>query len=71
MFRIFALAISSLASLAVSAQAQQQVSALAPGKTFKECPTCPEMVVVPAGKFMMGWGTDRRTAPKTGAKAGS
>ncbi len=58
MFRIFALAISSLASLAVSAQAQQQVSAPAPGKTFKECPTCPEMVVVPAGKFMMGWGTD-------------
>src|SRR5262249_1812555 len=21
---------------------------------FKDCPTCPEMVVVPAGKFMMG-----------------
>ena len=25
-----------------------------PGKTFKDCPDCPEMVVVPAGTFMMG-----------------
>ena len=24
------------------------------GKTFSECPACPEMVVVPAGLFMMG-----------------
>ncbi len=24
------------------------------GKTFRDCPTCPEMVVVPAGSFMMG-----------------
>jgi formylglycine-generating enzyme required for sulfatase activity/class 3 adenylate cyclase/tRNA A-37 threonylcarbamoyl transferase component Bud32 len=27
---------------------------LIPGKTFKDCPDCPEMVVLPAGKFMMG-----------------
>jgi formylglycine-generating enzyme required for sulfatase activity len=26
----------------------------APGATFRDCPDCPEMVVVPAGKFMMG-----------------
>jgi formylglycine-generating enzyme required for sulfatase activity len=25
-----------------------------PGDTFKDCETCPEMVVVPAGSFMMG-----------------
>ena len=25
-----------------------------PGNTFKDCDNCPEMVVVPAGKFMMG-----------------
>ena len=25
-----------------------------PGETFKDCPECPEMVVVPAGSFMMG-----------------
>jgi formylglycine-generating enzyme required for sulfatase activity len=24
------------------------------GETFRDCPNCPEMVVVPAGKFMMG-----------------
>lgn len=25
-----------------------------PGKTFRDCPDCPEMVVIPAGKFLMG-----------------
>ena len=25
-----------------------------PGDTFRDCPECPEMVVVPAGEFMMG-----------------
>src|SRR5215475_11520247 len=25
-----------------------------PGQSFKDCPDCPEMVVVPAGNFMMG-----------------
>ncbi|MGA8157304.1 MAG: formylglycine-generating enzyme family protein, partial [Rhodoplanes sp.] len=25
-----------------------------PGETFKDCPECPEMVVVPAGSFIMG-----------------
>src|ERR1700730_7031578 len=29
-------------------------SAPAPGTTFRDCSHCPEMVVVPAGKFMMG-----------------
>ncbi len=27
---------------------------LAPGQTFRDCPECPEMVVVPAGRFTMG-----------------
>jgi formylglycine-generating enzyme required for sulfatase activity len=27
---------------------------LIPGKTFKDCPDCPEMVVLPAGRFTMG-----------------
>lgn len=31
------------------------VSAAAqPGESFKDCPTCPEMIVVPAGTFVMG-----------------
>jgi formylglycine-generating enzyme required for sulfatase activity len=29
-------------------------SSLRQGKSFKECASCPEMVVVPRGKFMMG-----------------
>ena len=29
-------------------------SAREPGAVFRDCPTCPEMVVVPAGRFRMG-----------------
>jgi len=29
-------------------------SAPAPGQTFKDCAECPEMVVIPAGRFLMG-----------------
>jgi formylglycine-generating enzyme required for sulfatase activity len=36
------------ADLTLSAQER------APGTTFRDCPDCPEMVVVPAGKFLMG-----------------
>ena len=32
----------------------QEAPAIRPGKTFRDCKTCPEMVVVPAGSFMMG-----------------
>jgi TPR repeat protein len=31
-----------------------QERALRPGDSFKECGDCPEMIVVPAGRFMMG-----------------
>ena len=34
--------------------APAQERALKPQDTFKECPACPEMVVVPAGSFTMG-----------------
>jgi formylglycine-generating enzyme required for sulfatase activity len=40
-----------VSSTALTAQVEQ---ALKPGGTFKECENCPEMVVVPAGSFMMG-----------------
>jgi formylglycine-generating enzyme required for sulfatase activity len=29
-------------------------SRLEPGHTFRDCPHCPEMVVLPAGRFRMG-----------------
>lgn len=32
----------------------QDKTNLKAGQTFKDCPTCPEMVVIPAGNFMMG-----------------
>ncbi len=41
-----------LVALAVSATASAQ--GLKPGETFRDCPECPEMVVIPAGNFTMG-----------------
>src|SRR5215470_6530374 len=38
-----------------AAESQAPPGAPAPGSTFHDCSDCPEMVVVPAGKFMMGW----------------
>jgi formylglycine-generating enzyme required for sulfatase activity len=35
-------------------QASQTKPALSPGQTFKDCEDCPEMVVVPPGRFTMG-----------------
>ncbi|MBJ7532769.1 formylglycine-generating enzyme family protein, partial [Rhodomicrobium vannielii ATCC 17100] len=32
----------------------KQEQALKPGDVFKDCADCPEMVVIPAGKFLMG-----------------
>src|SRR5262245_10278538 len=29
-----------------------------PGSVFRDCPDCPEMVVVPAGSFVMGASVD-------------
>jgi formylglycine-generating enzyme required for sulfatase activity len=36
------------------AEPETPSSTPAPGTTFRDCSQCPEMVVVPAGKFMMG-----------------
>jgi formylglycine-generating enzyme required for sulfatase activity len=37
--------------IAISSVAQ---TSLKPGQTFRDCPDCPEMVVIPAGSFTMG-----------------
>jgi len=46
------------ASLFFSASIGSWVNAaevvLQPGSSFRDCPTCPEMVIVPAGTFIMG-----------------
>ena len=37
--------------------AASSLHAQAPGTSFKDCPECPEMVVVPAGRFLLGSAT--------------
>lgn len=52
MLRSMFVMVVTLASLSVSTGlAQERLKA---GSTFRDCPTCPEMVVVPQGSFMMG-----------------
>lgn len=38
----------------VETQVGLEIRCLNPKETFKDCPNCPEMVVVPAGQFTMG-----------------
>lgn len=52
--------------LSSNAQAQSQNPAakkdvLKPGTVFRDCPECPELVVVPAGLFIMGSNGTRKT----------
>ncbi|MCB1496293.1 MAG: formylglycine-generating enzyme family protein [Bauldia sp.] len=44
------------ALLCLAANGHAQDGAPAPGSTFRDCDNCPEMVVVPAGRFVMGAG---------------
>ena len=44
----------SLSSRSATPLSTAEECALKPKDVFKECDTCPEMVVVPAGSFMMG-----------------
>ena len=46
---------SASANSAAAVQAEAPVSTpTTPGRVFRDCDVCPEMVVVPAGRFMMG-----------------
>ncbi len=45
---------ANLRSRAAAPLSAQEECALKPGDEFKECATCPPMVVVPSGSFMMG-----------------
>lgn len=47
------LTIVSILLLSAAASAPSN-AAPRPGETFRDCPTCPEMVVVPPGSFQMG-----------------
>jgi formylglycine-generating enzyme required for sulfatase activity len=50
---IAALAVAVIAGLSAAAQGDE-ASRPRPGQTFRDCADCPEMVVVPAGSFLMG-----------------
>ncbi len=52
MFRSLFVMVMMAASLTVSKGLAEEH--FKPGATFRDCPTCPEMVVVPEGHFMMG-----------------
>jgi formylglycine-generating enzyme required for sulfatase activity len=39
---------------AEAAKKRAEADAAAPGRVFRDCPDCPEMVAVPAGRFTMG-----------------
>lgn len=39
-------------------------SALSSGHVFRDCPNCPEMVVIPAGSFKMGSSSDSWSTPE-------
>ncbi len=56
-----------LVAIAVSATASAQ-DHLKPGETFRDCPDCPEMVVIPAGSFMMGSPASEPERPAVGAR---
>jgi formylglycine-generating enzyme required for sulfatase activity len=49
-----ALTIAATPPAANTPLSPQQERALKPGETFKECTTCPPMIVIPAGSFTMG-----------------
>jgi len=53
-FSLFAASRPGFWDVSTTALTAQVEQALKPGGSFKECPNCPEMVVVPAGSFMMG-----------------
>jgi formylglycine-generating enzyme required for sulfatase activity len=59
-------------ALAVPAGGQQTVIGRPPGSVFRDCPECPEMVVIPAGDFVMGsssaeqsWASAHGATPKS------
>jgi formylglycine-generating enzyme required for sulfatase activity len=49
-----AIALTALLGVALTLSSEQADAAPKPGRTFQDCATCPEMVVVPAGSFVMG-----------------
>src|SRR3954468_14495317 len=54
MKQVYFLFIMTFITTTSIAQGNKDSSSYKPGQTFHDCSTCPEMVVIPAGSFMMG-----------------
>ena len=59
---------SPMEGVAISKAQISQPQAVKPGAVFKDCDACPEMVVIPAGSFMMGSPPDPEQDPFSNAK---
>lgn len=46
--------VSALSAYVMVLALALSANAASPGETIKDCPECPELVVIPAGSFMMG-----------------
>jgi formylglycine-generating enzyme required for sulfatase activity len=62
---IAALVVALLILLGAVTVVRPNEVALQPGQTFRDCTDCPEMVVIPAGSFLMG-SSDEETARDVG-----
>jgi len=60
---IFAVSPAGAQKTSTSPVVQSPGQSLAPGSIFKECKNCPQMVVVPAGIYIMGLGGKGRHGP--------
>ncbi len=58
-FNTFALIVVIVGAYVPVIQLATSVASAADKSSFRDCPDCPEMVVVPAGKFMMGSPADQ------------
>ncbi|MBM3555374.1 MAG: formylglycine-generating enzyme family protein [Alphaproteobacteria bacterium] len=48
------LLVAGLGVMGLGVDASAQDRRVAPGQVFRDCPECPAMVVIPAGRFVMG-----------------
>ena len=61
---VLALSLALMAGNTNPGYAATDVSKWKPGQTFKDCPECPELVVIPAGIFIMGLnGKSKKSKP--------
>lgn len=60
---------AAILALAVTAVQAASVGPQAAVQSFRDCPTCPEMVVVPAGTFVMGTPSSGLDAARASAEA--